>query len=589
MLTDAGVSAQFVPVTPDLNNRAKKDTALYMPSLCTNETAKDTDGLSEVTIHFDFHEDQNTGQPQLVEDESCAAQSPVLWENHKPEKGSDQLSDLGKTPQQKPRRRKHRPKVVNENKTKRAANLRNSMSTGSQGIAAPKRKYIRKGTVSKPEESPLESRTDGTELETQPPVSAEMSKQKRKYVKRKGINQPTTPMEEGISGSIDSKTTQVTRRSCRKSLKFESESQEAERSKDQSCLDVDNQIAEKSTDQPSSDVNSAEPSVKISDMSGQLISNMNLGQGTNLTVGKPAVGIPYDLTQSMNHAIKSYLSVETQAPCSSISSKIEELKDKSSVSHSNKGTKGKCQIVFSDLTHDKEVINSDEHCLARTSIFKGSSSSSTFLSQEKQIRELKRPFSTEDPNSCSMNTTGSHYNSLQVYVHMCMPNEFGKEGTPSMYFPPIYKKKRTEKMHNHAASTDAFASKSIFEMPLIHHDSNSNQAQFAAADVQNNFERLIGIENKARSTRKRSKGPTRVRDMASLLQICRQIPNSSTNGMVHSGLVHQGKASQEPHTCMDALVADTRATLTTKKRSKRNVIGLFLEAYNFHNYINLII
>lgn len=138
-------------------------------------------------------------------------------------------------------------------------------------------------------------------------------------------------------------------------------------------------------------------------------------------------------------------------------------------------------------------------------------------------------------------------------------------------------------MHNHAASTNAFASKSNFEVPVIHHDSSSNQTQFAAADVQNNYDCLLGIENKERSTRKRSKGPTRVRDMASLLQICRQIPKSSTNRMVHSGLVHQGKASQEPHTCMDALVADTRATLTTKKRSKRNVIGLFLETYDSHN------
>lgn len=567
--SSAGVSAKFGPITPDQNNRSKNDKALYMPSLCTNETAKDTDGLSEVTVRFDFDEDQNIGQPQLVEDESCATKSPVLWENHKPEKGSDQLSDLGKTPQQKPRRRKHRPKVVNESQTKKAANPRNSKPTGSQGITTPKRKYIRKERVSKPEETPLESRTDGTELETQLPVSAGMPKQKRKYVKRKGINQPTAPMEEEISESADSKTTRVTRRSCRRSLNFESESQEAERSKDQSCLHVENQNAERSTDQPSSDVNSADPSAKISYVSGQSISTMNLGQGTNLTIEKAAVGIPYDLTQSMNHAMKSYLSVETQAPCSSTSSQIEELKDKSS--HPNKCTRGKCQIVFSDLTHDKEVADSDEHCPIRTSVFK--CSSGTFLSQEKQIRELKRPFSTEELNSCSMNATGSHYNSLQVYVHMCTPNEYGKEGTPSMYFPPICKRKRTEKMHNHAASTNAFASKSISEVPGgLHGDSNSNQAQLAA-DVQNNLNCLLGIENRERSTRKRSKGPTRVRDMASLLQICRQLPNSSTNGMVHSGLVYQGKASQEPHTCMDALVADTRATLTTKKRSKRNVIG----------------
>ncbi|TKY53045.1 ROS1 protein [Spatholobus suberectus] len=107
-----------------------------------------------------------------------AAVSSPLKENHNLDKGSSHDTDLNKTPQQNPRRRKHRPKVIKEDKPKRT----------------------RKPIIPKPAPS-----------KENPTV-------KRKYVRRKGLNQ-TSPTE--VIRELTKEMPGSAKMSCRRSLNFD--------------------------------------------------------------------------------------------------------------------------------------------------------------------------------------------------------------------------------------------------------------------------------------------------------------------------------------------------------------------------------
>jgi hypothetical protein len=80
-----------------------------------------------------------------VTDSSFAAVSTTFKENHNPEKGgSHGTTDRSETPQQKPKQKKHRPKVVTEDKPKRTPKPVNPKPTASKENPTVKRKYVRR-------------------------------------------------------------------------------------------------------------------------------------------------------------------------------------------------------------------------------------------------------------------------------------------------------------------------------------------------------------------------------------------------------------------------------------------------------------
>ncbi|KAK7279492.1 hypothetical protein RJT34_24545 [Clitoria ternatea] len=109
-----------------------------------------------------------------------AAVSSPFRENHNPDTGSGHDIDLHKTPQQKPRRRKHRPKVIKEEKPKQTAKR-----------ATPK-----------------------------PAQPKENSTGKRKYVRRKGLNTTSTPLAD-VTGEMMKEMPEAASVSCRRSLNFD--------------------------------------------------------------------------------------------------------------------------------------------------------------------------------------------------------------------------------------------------------------------------------------------------------------------------------------------------------------------------------
>ncbi|XAR64632.1 DNA-(apurinic or apyrimidinic site) lyase [Bertholletia excelsa] len=80
--------------------------------------------------------------------------------------------------------------------------------------------------------------------------------------------------------------------------------------------------------------------------------------------------------------------------------------------------------------------------------------------------------------------------------------------------------------------------------------------------------------SKKRTTRKRSKNPTQVQNLASLVGIVHygQLPNCPAEGAPKHNDMQGYEISHYPKTCMEALSADTHA-MRTKKRTKRNSSG----------------
>lgn len=155
-LVSTGLSLQFTPLTPDQTKR--------------NERMNLAEG---------------TGVSTIVEG------------NQESEKGLTEQTNLNETPQ-KPKRRKHRPKVVTEGKPKR----------------------VRKPATPKP---------DGS------------STGKRKYVRRKGVEKSTTtPGVEETIGTIHPSPDQQTKKTCKRKINFDESEKQADVNVEKVCEVVEN-------------------------------------------------------------------------------------------------------------------------------------------------------------------------------------------------------------------------------------------------------------------------------------------------------------------------------------------------------------
>ncbi|KAL3642660.1 hypothetical protein CASFOL_013475 [Castilleja foliolosa] len=259
-------------------------------------------------------------------------------------------------------------------------------------------------------------------------------------------------------------------------------------------------------------------------------------------------------------------------------------------------TRGKCQIVFSDVTHDKETPK----CPG------GSVWSSTCSTQERQVRGLKRQNAIAESEICNKNEAETYYNFMQSYLPIFLQNADMSNETPGFHFPAIYKKKRTDKGQNMVASTSDNRLK-LNMHALTNSWTNqittvTNQVQCQVTNLlscnpatdsipngQRLFEDLLALGPTERIRKKRSKIPTRVRDLASLLEICKQMPASTSRAATTFSVKQNIAFLHEPPTCIEALVADTHTTMSTKKRSKRNILtnSAMQNLYNRKKSVNI--
>ncbi|XP_019175019.1 PREDICTED: protein ROS1-like isoform X2 [Ipomoea nil] len=242
-------SFQFAPITP-VQNKGRQS----MLNLNLNLN------INEIPILQDVQENVEESDLQGNKEQSVLVRElSEMMENHKPDKTGELVAEANQTPQQKPRRKKHRPKVVVEGEAKRANKPRAPNTPGTEEIKAEKRKYTPRKGVDNPAATPLDegshiinpemmspgsSKTPKVDRkrpkrnrgaatpkdedsnvsnpETIPPGSKETSKVKRMYPQRNQGQKPTKePIEEGSSETIQPETASRPRRSSRRFLNFD--------------------------------------------------------------------------------------------------------------------------------------------------------------------------------------------------------------------------------------------------------------------------------------------------------------------------------------------------------------------------------
>ncbi|KAK7355485.1 hypothetical protein VNO80_14741 [Phaseolus coccineus] len=191
-----GLKNPFVPSLILDNIRDPQETYI---ACCSNRTSQDTPftldnankenrQIASMQINMEENDpggEERTGHASKLDinvlpssKELCdpaiefGAISSPFKENQNQDKGTNLDTDLNKTPQQKPRRRKHRPKVIKEGKPKRTPKPVTPKPVQSKENPTVKRKYVRKNALSKTSIPPTEVTR---ELTKEMPETAKMS------------------------------------------------------------------------------------------------------------------------------------------------------------------------------------------------------------------------------------------------------------------------------------------------------------------------------------------------------------------------------------------------------------------------------
>nr|GMC70462.1 protein ROS1-like [Ipomoea batatas] len=527
-------SFQFAPITPVQNKGRQSMLNLNLD-------------INEIPILKDVQENVEESDLQGNKEQSVLVRElSEMMENHKPDKTGELVAEANnaeanKTPQQKPRRKKHRPKVVIEGQAKRAKKPRAPNTPGTEEIKAEKRKYTPRKGVDKPAATPLDedshiinpeimspgsSKTpkvdrkhpkrngaatptdedsNVTNPETTPPGSKETPKVKRMYPQRNQVQKPTKdPIEEGSSETIQPETASRPRRSSRRFLNFDFVDLE----------EYENFIEPSSNFDNSHEKNMCE---QVKSMPA-----VRLEQDEKADAELTEVNISYDL---INHEIgKSISQPGTQIPDPSNPSKIDLRCDKLMDGNQTKCTKGKCKIIFSDATHDKEDYLPEMTAPQCASSSQNSSncSSNVCLTEEAQLRGSKK---TAFMLGRSKNSTKQVL--LEFIITLCrhMKQFFQTLTDPlGCLFLQFIRKRglRRGKFLQHSCSKN---------LNTETHNVNAT-SQFEVHGVQTNpalqSPKYLQPLNTDVLKRKRSKGLTRVRDLASLHEICKQFPTYSS-------------------------------------------------------------
>ncbi|PHU06374.1 hypothetical protein BC332_22863 [Capsicum chinense] len=533
---------QFEPLTPaQIKNKGPTSDA---PRLDINETPiargersrKDTLKRAEPN-----YPQQNKEQIGL------ALNISGLQENRIIGRADEQDAEQNNTPQQK-RRKKHRPKVVIEGEQKRTPKPKTPQQHSSKETKVERRKYVRRNKIEEPPGIPSPMVNDMTRLEGHLPSSAKIQRAKRTNYRRNRVKKlAPNPAEEG---TVDPPNGSRPRRFPRRSLNFDSESR-------------------------LSDENSSHwPCSTVEDLhENQSNSSVHPGKGSEATTANRELDSVYDIT-CLNPELKT-CQKHNEMPFTETLKKIGQNHGKFTMSIQNGISRGKCKIVFSDETHDKQASILE---MTPKSPNSSNCSRSTCLIQETPERTLKRrsSFRTDEANLYSTNVRGTNLNSMQVYHAILPANEPYALSTQQMLFPAIYKKKRTEKGHPSATSSTKPFTCEINALSLSRSNIGLSQASTSANDKANNLmqnlELVPAFVEAEGLRRKRSKSISKVRDLASLLEICKHFPTPPVKEAVVSPFGERSENSDQPNTCIEALVADTRAIVKTKKRSKRSIL-----------------
>ncbi|KAJ0028486.1 hypothetical protein Pint_35870 [Pistacia integerrima] len=413
-------------------------------------------------------------------------------------------------------------------------------------------------------------------IEVMTPTPADSKKKprvKRKYVRKQGLSKDSTvsPTEVPLENN-DLRVLKPTKKSCRRTLKFDIEGQHRD---------------EKSTCRSGFDLDGASQASDFYRRGIQSESTVQLNEGIELAIENTQVGIAYDLSRSVNQNLKDYTSLpEGQVPLPTETSPQGQKHNASFRKDDNTECEGQVaanigqeatkQMMLQIETQQSPGITNESKC-----------NNCTIFIEPGQAWRSKRKYSNAvmHAEASNSNLIGIQYNTLQAYQNP--------------WVPKIHKKKRTEKGQNSSTSSTSSsvtAAKDVaLETTCYQDDTKANpsvskinnsvstpqwnasgiatlgEARSNLQDKQKTFEGILALTPTESVTKKRSKGLTRVRDLASLTRLaeCGMQPTYPGNqGQLDCDMQQVGNP-QRPHTCIEALVAEVRETLARKKRTKK--------------------
>ncbi|XVF76277.1 hypothetical protein PTKIN_Ptkin13bG0253300 [Pterospermum kingtungense] len=533
--------SDFAPITPDKATRRENKDVLEIENLNikTRTEKRDYEQANElVAARVDVDGLQCGKELQNPVAETSLAGNPSE-DNQNPDNGGGHLVDLDRTPQQKQRRRKHRPKVITEGKPRKTRKPATAKLSGSQENPSGKRKYVRKNRPNKdPSVPPGEA-------------NVENSTPKRRYVRRKGLNKESVvpTKEESEQGAAYPETFERNKKSCKRTLDFEAEGQE--RGDSSACKPAWNSNSSSGTDDQ---LKGGSQSKSIMQLCGRI----------EVAAEDTQTGIAYELNQSLNQKLKDYISLpEDQAPGTPL-----PIKNNPSCRRQNNNSQ--------KLNNWKE--KGDVQLPARST--KDSNYSTSLVMEGRQASELKTNNSTASQQTCTsvVNSYGSHYNSLYAYQMI-----------PGMQYSKVRKRQRTGRGQNSAvssASSSITAAEGLVTAEVYLVDSiEVNPHQFSSSGIQakleagrkfspnklHTFNCIMASNQTECLKKKRTRGSTRARNLASLngiAQCKRHLVSCSSQSPVDYDLREVGN-SDRPHTSIEALVAEMQANLAKKKRTKK--------------------
>ncbi|GMH09903.1 hypothetical protein Nepgr_011744 [Nepenthes gracilis] len=539
-----GNKSVVVPVTPDHCRRLENNVSSER-SLCVAQTAKERNREQENQVAATRADLQNKEETTPGSNILPGTVS-TLVENHDPDKGSNNGNEMSKMSQQKPRRKKHRPKVVTEGKPKRVSN--------------PRTRKPRMPKLTDPEETP---------------------RVKRKYVRRNKINLPSTTPPAETAAVFNPNGQDHAVKSCRKALNFDSDGQARESDSFQ------RQTCDSLSEPPANDRFPRNIQSKQS---------VCRGKGQEMMMETTQAGTAETVSRTMNQMQDKYKvlpQVESPSP-SYLTKSIPSQEKVKAIPEYESNTNSHSQAADSSMEEygGGKIPRAD-------SLWTQSSNSSTCASTNNEVQTWgsKRDYSsmvdTAYENANHLNTThGAFCSQNHLFVEDGSINLMG-----NILFPEICKKKRTEKVQrpnntscesSSATESDDFtqitsrpnclrgiptASK-YYCIPAPQFDTGAslNALAEAAGRIAGNHVQFIhawtDIEKSKK--RRRSKGSTHVRALGSLAGEHKEQPTFCGKQAVKCARRKKTvDISGNHHACMEAIAADNLGAQTKKKRSRK--------------------
>uniref|UniRef100_A0A2P2KM68 HhH-GPD domain-containing protein n=1 Tax=Rhizophora mucronata TaxID=61149 RepID=A0A2P2KM68_RHIMU len=539
------MASHFVPVTPDKSITAEHEQVMEIQSLCFDERKnKEINEQNQITtVGVDNYELCANNELRKREPDSSLAGVSELMESHNSDKVAGHAIDLNKTPQQKPRRKKHRPKVITEGKPRIQKPV--TPKPPSNETPTSKRKYVRRNAINKASSSLQE---------------------KRKYVRKKLPNRVSTPAEaHGKSTDVEMPEPAKT---CRRALNFDTEKQNG---------------GERTIGTTTSNLDSKPEQDDVEGKQSKL--TVQLSHGIEVIVENTQSGIQsYDLNCCASKMLESCILQPARQAITPISAKTIPPQEKQSTNFIDL-TKREDQVTAYNIVENSREILLQTNTQMLNCPNSSNCSTCTTLAEDRQAQKSKRRHSSpmKCPDTCSTNLIGMDYNALSAYQTCWV-------------FPSFSKKKRTEKVQcSNTSSTesvvttpkhliperawpqtdfeaDPSTSRSSYWLSAAQADSSGLMLREAGKDFQLKPQAFGCISNQTqRSTKKRSKVPTRARDLASGTSIAQCMIKHPTGEETLGGKGQKVGNSNGPHACMEIPIAQMHATLTTKKRTKKRV------------------